>query len=122
MSNVATFDASALVLIFLLGLRHGFDPDHIVVIDNLTFQSIDERPAWARWTGTLFAIGHSLSVAMVAIGVAVIAGEIVWPEWIAVAVDWAVVGLLLLVGTSLPIISAHLTFTSYKHIRCRNIM
>ena len=99
MTNVATFDASALVLIFLLGLRHGFDPDHIVVIDNLTFQSIDERPTWARWTGTLFAIGHSLSVAMVAIGVAVIAGEIVWPELIAVAVDWAVVGLLLLVGS-----------------------
>jgi len=96
--NVPAFDSSALVLIFLLGLRHGFDPDHIVVIDNLTFQSVDERPGWARWTGTLFAIGHSLSVAVVAIGVALLAGEVVWPAWIAVTVDWAVVGLLLLVG------------------------
>ncbi len=26
-------------LIFLLGLRHGVDPDHIAVIANLTFQT-----------------------------------------------------------------------------------
>jgi len=97
-TDVATYDASALVLIFLLGLRHGLDPDHIVVIDNLTFRAVDERPVWARWTGTLFAVGHSLSVAIVAIGVALMAGTVTWPEWIAVAVDWAVVGLLLLVG------------------------
>lgn len=98
MTAIANNGAFALVLIFLLGLRHGLDPDHIVVIDNLTFRAIDERPGWARWTGTLFAIGHSLSVAIVAIGVALVAGRISWPEWVVIAVEWAVIGLLLLVG------------------------
>jgi high-affinity nickel-transport protein len=80
MTAIANNGTFALVLIFLLGLRHGLDPDHIVVIDNLTFRAIDERPGWARWIGTLFAIGHSLSVAIVAIGVALVAGRISWPE------------------------------------------
>jgi|APFEC2959095136_1045048.scaffolds.fasta_scaffold00225_9 high-affinity nickel-transport protein len=98
MTAVATDDLLALVLIFLLGLRHGLDPDHIVIIDNLTFRAADERPGWARWTGTLFAFGHSLSVAIVAIGVALVAGKIIFPAWVASAVDWVVIGLLLVVG------------------------
>ncbi len=98
MTMIATNDFMALFLIFLLGLRHGLDPDHIVVIDNLTFRAVDERPAWARWTGALFAVGHSLSVAVVAIGVALVAGTMTIPEWVLSAVDWAVIGLLLAVG------------------------
>jgi nickel/cobalt transporter (NiCoT) family protein len=90
---------SALGLVFLLGLRHGLDPDHIAVIDNMTFLAIDERPKLAAWTGTFFAIGHSLSVAVVALGVAWAAGQFNWPEWIGPAVDVMIVALLLLVGT-----------------------
>ena len=98
MIETSTFSLAALGLIFLLGLRHGLDPDHIAVIDNLTFQVSEQRPALAPWVGTLFAIGHSLSVALVAVGVAIFVPQFEWPAWLSVAVDWAVVALLILVG------------------------
>jgi nickel/cobalt transporter (NiCoT) family protein len=93
-----TFSISALGLVFLLGLRHGLDPDHVAVIDNLTFLALDERPGWAAWTGTFFAIGHSLSVTLVALGVAWASGQFMWPGWIVPVVDVMIVALLLLVG------------------------
>ena len=89
---------SALGLVFLLGLRHGLDPDHVAVIDNMTFLALEERPKLAAWTGTLFAIGHSLSVAIVALVVAWAAGQFNWPDWIGPMVDVMVIALLLLVG------------------------
>ncbi len=85
-------------LIFLLGLRHGLDPDHVAVIDNFTFRAAEERPALAPWTGALFAIGHSLSVGLIAILVASFTAQLHWPGWLAEGVDWAVVVLLVLVG------------------------
>ncbi|MDB5816453.1 MAG: nickel permease [Rhizobacter sp.] len=34
---------SGLVLMFVLGLRHGLDPDHIACIDGLTWRALDQR-------------------------------------------------------------------------------
>ena len=90
---------SALWLMFVLGLRHGIDPDHVAVIDNIVFRTVEARPRLAVWTGTFFALGHSLAVAAVAIGVSVAAGLFFIPAWTAPVVDAAVVGLLLIVGT-----------------------
>lgn len=98
MSEPALLTGPALGLILLLGLRHGLDPDHIAVIDNLTLRATEERPRWAPWTGTLFAVGHSLAVAVVAVGFAIVAPRFVWPAWATEAADWAVIGLLVLVG------------------------
>ena len=86
-------------LMFVLGLRHGLDPDHVAVIDNIVFRMVDERPRLSPWTGTLFAAGHSLAVAAVAIGVAMAAGWVALPAWTGTVVDAAVVLLLVLVGT-----------------------
>ncbi|MDZ5649833.1 hypothetical protein [Nitrospirillum sp. BR 11828] len=91
--------APALGLMFLLGLRHGLDPDHVAVIDNIVFRSADQHPGLSRWTGTLFAVGHSLAVAGVAFGVSLLAGQLVLPAWFATGVDIAVFALLVLVGT-----------------------
>lgn len=90
---------SALWLIFVLGLRHGLDPDHVAVIDNIVFRTVEARPRLALWAGTFFAIGHSLSVAAVAISVSLAAGVFALPTWTAPLVDVAVIGLLLIVGT-----------------------
>jgi high-affinity nickel-transport protein len=90
---------SALWLMFVLGLRHGLDPDHVAVIDNIVFRAVEMRPRLAMWVGTLFALGHSLSVAAVAIGVSLAAGAFVLPAWTAPMIDLAVIGLLLIVGT-----------------------
>ncbi len=91
-------ESPALWLMFVLGLRHGLDPDHVAVIDNIVFRAVDERPRLAPWTGTLFALGHSLSVAVVAVGVSLAAGAFSIPEWLGPVVDGAVIALLVLVG------------------------
>ncbi|PVX28063.1 nickel permease [Sphingomonas pokkalii] len=90
---------SALWLMFLLGLRHGLDPDHVAVIDNIVFRAAEVRPRLALWVGTLFAFGHSLSVAVVAIGVSLAADAFALPAWTAPLIDVAVIFLLLVVGT-----------------------
>jgi high-affinity nickel-transport protein len=92
-------EMTALWLMFVLGLRHGLDPDHIAVIDNIVFRAVEDRPRLAPWTGTLFALGHSISVAVVAIGVSLAAGSFTMPDWVSPVVDMAIVALLLLVGS-----------------------
>lgn len=92
-------EMSALWLMFLLGLRHALDPDHVAVIDNIVFRTVDARPRMAAWTGTFFALGHSLSVAIVAIGVSLAADAFAMPAWTGPVIDAAVIGLLLIVGT-----------------------
>jgi nickel/cobalt transporter (NiCoT) family protein len=94
----ATLVDTAWGLLFILGLRHGLDPDHIAVVDNLTFRAAEERPSLAPWVGTLFALGHSLSVAIIAVGVSWLSGLFAPPAWLGPAVDWLVVTLLALVG------------------------
>jgi len=46
-------------LVFALGLRHGFDPDHLVAIDGLTRSSARVRPGMSRWSGLFFSLGGS---------------------------------------------------------------
>ena len=57
---------TGLFAVFALGLRHGADPDHLAAIDNMTRNSIDERPWLSRFVGTLFAGGHSIMVLSIA--------------------------------------------------------
>lgn len=46
-----------------LGLRHGTDPDHLAAIDGLT------RLRPKRANGVLFALGHGLTVILLAVGI-----------------------------------------------------
>lgn len=52
--------------VFALGLRHGADPDHLAAIDNVTRNSYDRMPRLSRFSGTLFALGHSVMVLAIA--------------------------------------------------------
>lgn len=45
-------------LAFVLGLRHGFDADHLATIDGLTRLHGPGAPRAARWCGVLFSLGH----------------------------------------------------------------
>ena len=38
-------------LVFVLGLKHGFDPDHLVAIDGFVRSSVPTQPRMARWAG-----------------------------------------------------------------------
>jgi nickel/cobalt transporter (NiCoT) family protein len=48
--------------VFVLGLRHGADPDHLAAIDNVTRNAYPKTPLLSRFTGALFAGGHSVMV------------------------------------------------------------
>jgi high-affinity nickel-transport protein len=48
--------------VFVLGLRHGADPDHLAAIDNVTRNAYVKTPLLSRFVGTLFASGHSVMV------------------------------------------------------------
>lgn len=52
---------SLIFIAFTLGLRHGFDADHIVAIDNIT-RKFNSENRKSYTTGLFFALGHSTIV------------------------------------------------------------
>ncbi|GAC1390858.1 MAG: hypothetical protein NVSMB34_04770 [Variovorax sp.] len=90
---------SGLVLMFVLGLRHGLDPDHIACIDGLTWRAISHEHRHAHWIGTLFAIGHGLLVTSIAVGVSKLTHTLPVPDAVVTVFGWIPTALLLLVGT-----------------------
>ncbi len=86
---------------FVLGLRHGADPDHIAAIDNLTRNSFSHRPWLSRFCGTLFAGGHSLMVLSIAAIVGILGSHLgkysatieTIGTWISIAVLVLIAGL-----------------------------
>lgn len=81
-----------LALVFALGLRHGFDPDHLVAIDGMT------RSTQSRWCGLFFSLGHGVVVTVIGIAVAVAAAEWQAPSWLAQAGALISIGVLLALG------------------------
>ena len=63
-------------LVFALGLRHGFDPDHLAAIDGMT------RSTSSRWCGFFFSLGHGLAVTLVGVAVAAAATQWQVPAWL----------------------------------------
>ena len=72
---------SLLFLTFVLGMKHGFDADHLATIDGLTRYNIRIKPRMARYCGTLFSLGHGAVVLAIALGVSALAGRWDVPEW-----------------------------------------
>lgn len=72
---------SLLILTFVLGMKHGFDADHLATIDGLTRFNARAKPGLARYCGTLFSLGHGAVVVAIALGVSAIAGRWEVPEW-----------------------------------------
>ncbi|PKO90168.1 MAG: nickel transporter [Betaproteobacteria bacterium HGW-Betaproteobacteria-12] len=72
---------SLLILTFVLGMKHGFDADHLATIDGLTRYNARRRPGLARYCGTLFSLGHGAVVLAIALGVSALAGQWAVPAW-----------------------------------------
>jgi len=66
---------SLLILTFVLGMKHGFDADHLATIDGLTRFNARANPSIARYCGTLFSLGHGTVVMAIALGVSAVAGR-----------------------------------------------
>lgn len=81
-------------LVFALGLRHGFDPDHLVAIDGMT------RSTNSRWCGLFFSLGHGVAVTLIGVAVAVAATEWHAPAWLEQAGALISIAILLLLGVA----------------------
>lgn len=77
---------------FVLGLRHGLDPDHLVAIDGLT------RASRSPWTGVFFSLGHGLVVTLIGVALALAASGWQPPAWLEVCGAVVSIGTLLALG------------------------
>jgi high-affinity nickel-transport protein len=58
---------SSAFTVFVLGMRHGADPDHLAAIDNVTRNAYAKTPLLSRFAGTLFAGGHTIMVLAISV-------------------------------------------------------
>ena len=84
MESLPTDWLALAALVFLLGLKHGMDPDHLVTIDGMARFNAVRRPGLSRWSGLLFSLGHGAVVTLVAVIVATVARDWQAPEWLEV--------------------------------------
>lgn len=91
---------SGFILLLVLGLRHGLDPDHITVIDGYTYHLHQKHHRWARWVGTLFAIGHGLMVTIIALVLSLLKNNIEIPPFFNIIIEWLPAAMLAMMGVS----------------------
>jgi high-affinity nickel-transport protein len=98
-TNALTADLLGMaVVVLLLGIRHGFDADHVAAIDAMTCHNSKDRPALARCCGALFSLGHGLVVVAVALGVSLLADTWHPPMWLEAAGSGISIAVLVLLG------------------------
>ena len=90
---------SLLILTFVLGMKHGFDADHLATIDGLTRYNARRRPVLARYCGTLFSLGHGTVVLAIALGVSSIASQWEVPEWFGILGSLISIAFLVALGS-----------------------
>ena len=98
MTTLDMLPASGLALFFVLGLRHGVEPDHIAAIDGMTLRALDRHEPHAPWTGSLFALGHGAAIAVLALGVSLLAATFTLPPLLLAITDWLPIVLLAMLG------------------------
>jgi high-affinity nickel-transport protein len=98
MDSLPTHWLSVVAIVFLLGLKHGLDPDHLAAIDGLTRFNARRQPRLSRWSGLLFSAGHGAVVTAVAVAVATVATEWRAPGWVEHAGRWIAIAFLTLLG------------------------
>lgn len=90
---------SLILLVFVLGLRHGLDADHLACIDGLTRYNWRLNRPIARWVGTLFSFGHGLTVTCIATILSLFMKHFYIPGFIDTLVTWISVVSLFGIGT-----------------------
>jgi high-affinity nickel-transport protein len=85
-------------LVFVLGLKHGLDADHLVAIDGLARFNSRARPRLARWCGALFSLGHGAVVVGVAVAVGLATERWIVPGWLEDAGSWISIVFLTVLG------------------------
>lgn len=87
-----------LVLVFVLGIKHGFDADHLATIDGLTRFNSRANPPLARRCGMLFSLGHGTVVVAIALMASTLVRQWQVPAWLEATGAWISIGFLTLLG------------------------
>lgn len=82
MEALPTTWSALCALAFALGLRHGFDADHLATIDGLTRYNAATNPALSRLCGALFSLGHGAVVGLVALAAGSLSSGWQAPTWL----------------------------------------
>jgi high-affinity nickel-transport protein len=86
------------LLVFVLGLRHGLDADHLATIDGLTRFNNRRNERIARLCGLLFSLGHGAVVIGIAAVVSRAADRWETPQFLAQTGAWISIGFLTTLG------------------------
>ena len=84
-------------MVFALGVRHGFDLDHLATIDSIT-RSVKNNPRLSKLVGILFSLGHGLVVILISL---IIGGGLVHvntPLWLEPMGQWVSILFLFVFG------------------------
>lgn len=100
----------ALLSCALLGLRHGFDYDHLAAITDIT--SVQRNWREGMRLGLLYALGHALTVAI--LGAAVIFLHMGLPAHLDVIGER-------LVGATLIVLALYVFFTFFYRKQCQHV-
>jgi high-affinity nickel-transport protein len=94
---------SLVALVFLLGMKHGFDADHLATIDGLTRVNSRAQRPFARYCGALFSLGHGAVVMLIALVVGSATSRWETPAWLELSGVW--ISILFL--TALGLVNVH---------------
>ncbi|WP_141430587.1 sodium:proton antiporter [Bacillus sp. 03113] len=101
---------SLFLLVFMLGVRHGLDADHLAFIDGQTRYNWRMGSLFARWVGTLFSFGHGGMVAITACILGMVMKNFSFPAYFDNFASWVSIISLFLIGT----------LNTYNLLRTRN--
>lgn len=86
-----------LAMAFMLGIRHGFDLDHLATIDSMT-RAVRENRYLSKITGFLFSLGHGLVVILISLIIGSGLKPSPVPEWLNWVGDSISITFLLIFG------------------------
>jgi len=82
------------LMVLSLGLKHGFDADHLATIDGLARWNMPARPGLARQCGAWFSLGHGAVLIAIAIALSTLAGYWQPPVWLELCGAWVSIAFL----------------------------
>jgi high-affinity nickel-transport protein len=94
MNDLPTEWRALCALVFLLGMRHGFDADHLAAIDGMTRLSSGRQQTFSCWCGALFSIGHGVIVLLIATVAGLLSARWAPPFWIDAFGAWVAIAFL----------------------------
>lgn len=87
------------ILVFVLGMRHGLDADHLAYIDGQVRYNWKIGSSLSRWVGSFFSLGHGSVVMFVAIIISFVSEKFTFPPYFDEIGTWVSIVSLFLVGT-----------------------